>query len=294
LILALVVTLATALVAAAQGAPRGGPPPRAPASEVPADAPFQAHKIAGSLYYVGTRGLAVYLLTTPDGHILINGVYPASVPLVRSSVEALGFQMKDIKLLLNSHAHPDHVSGNADLKALTGAAVLAMDDDVDVIKSGGRSDFHYSKQENFPPGPVDRVLRDGERVTLGGTTLTALKTPGHTRGCTTWTFSVADAARTYEVVILCSINFNPGYRLVDNEAWPGIAGGFAHTYRVVAALRPDIWLAPHSFMFGLPDKFAKLQAEPGSNPYIDREGFAAYVAARRDDFLKEFARQMQP
>ena len=287
---------------AGQGRPANGPPPtpppgalppRALASEVPADASFQPHKIAGNLYYVGTRGLAVYLLTTPVGHILINAVYPASVPLVRASVEALGFRMADIELMVNSHAHPDHVSGNADLKALTGASVLVMDDDVEVIKSGGRSDFQYANQENFPPGPVDRVLHDGDQVSLGGTTLTAVKTPGHTRGCTTWAFSVTDAGRSYNVVILCSINFNPGYRVVDNEAWPGIAGGFAHTYRAVAALHPDIWLAPHTFMFGLTDKFARLQAGTGSNPYVDPEGFTSYVAARRTEFLEEFARQMQ-
>src|SRR5262245_33776319 len=149
---ALLSTLAGTLVksqagpapAPGQGPLSGTPPVRALASAVPADAPLQAHKIAGNLYYVGTRGLAVYLVTTAAGHILINAVYPASVPLVRASVEALGFDMHDIKLMLNSHAHPDHVSGNADLKALTGASVLVMDDDVDVIRSGGRSDFQYA------------------------------------------------------------------------------------------------------------------------------------------------------
>jgi metallo-beta-lactamase class B len=137
------------------------------------------------------------------------------------------------------------------------------------------------------------VLHDGERVSLEATTLTALKTPGHTRGCTTWTFAVTDAGATRDVVILCSINFNPGYTLVDNQAWPGIAAGFAHTYRAVTALHADIWLAPHTFMFGLTEKFAKLQAGGGSNPYVDPDGYTAYVAARRTDFLEEFARQMQ-
>lgn len=279
--------------AAGGAAARGGPPARALAADVPIEQPFPAHKIAGNLYYVGTQGLGVYLLTTPEGHILINSVYPSSVPLVRASVEALGFRMTDIKLLLNSHAHPDHVSGNADLKALTNAAVLVMDDDVDVIRSGGRSDFQFPNQENYPPGPVDRVLRDGERVTIGGVSLTALKTPGHTRGCTTWTFSVTDAGRSYDVVILCSINQLPGYTLVDNAAWPGIVAGFAHTYRTVAALHPDIWLAPHAFMFGLTEKYARMQAGSSANPYVDPEGYAAYVAGRRIEFLEEFARQMQ-
>jgi metallo-beta-lactamase class B len=278
----------------AQG--RGGAPPapRALASQAPADMPFQPHQIAGNLYYVGTSGLGVYLITTPQGHILINGVYPASVPLVRASVETLGFKMTDIKLMLNSHAHPDHVSGNADLKALTGASVLVMDDDVDVIKTGGKSDFQYAAQENYPPGPVDRVLHDGEHVKLGDMDLTAVKTPGHTRGCTTWTFSVIDAGRPQNVVILCSINFNPGYKLVDNAQWPQIAAGFTHTYKTVAALPVDIWLAPHTFMFGLPQKFEKKRAGGDVNPYVAPDEYKTYVAGRRNDFLQELAKQMTP
>jgi metallo-beta-lactamase class B len=282
-------------------APTSAPPPaarppvaRALASETPSDRPFPPHRVAGNLYFVGTAGLGVYLVTTPDGHALINGVYPQSVPLVRASIEQLGFNMRDIKVMLNSHAHPDHVSGNADLKALTGADVLVMDDDVEVIRTGGRSDFQYSNQELYPPGPVDRVLQDRDHVTLGGMDLLAMKTPGHTRGCTTWTFKVTDGSRTLDVVILCSINFNPGYRLVDNTAWPGIAGGFAHTYRAVSALPADIWLAPHTFMFGLTQKFEKSQQPGAANAYIDPDGYRAYVTARRSDFLEEFRRQMTP
>jgi glyoxylase-like metal-dependent hydrolase (beta-lactamase superfamily II) len=154
------VAMATGLIAGqgrrGDGPPapaRGGPPPaRALAADAPADESFPAHRIAGNLYYVGTRGLAVYLLTSPAGHILINGTYPASVPLVRASVESLGFRMADIKLLLNSHAHPDHVSGNADLKALTGASVLIMDEDVNVIRSGGRTDFQYREPGELRAG----------------------------------------------------------------------------------------------------------------------------------------------
>lgn len=276
--------------------PAGAPPPRALAADVPAETPFTPHRIAGNLYFVGTKGLGVYLITTPAGHILINGVYPSSVPQILGNIEKLGFKPRDVKLMIQSHAHPDHVSGNALLKRATGARVLVMDDDVDVVKSGGRSDFQYSKQELFPPGPVDQVLHDHQTVSLGGMTLTALKTPGHTKGCTTWTFTVRDGEVDRPVVILCSINFNPGYKLVDNADWPGIADGFGHTYKVVKGLKPDIWLAPHTFMFGMEQKFAKLSAAgaAGPNPYVDPDGYKTYVDARQQDFLREFAKQMQP
>src|SRR5882757_1423309 len=160
------------------------------------DTPFTPHKILGNLYYVGTRSLGSFLITTPQGHILINSDYERNVPAVRQSIEALGFKYADIKILLGSHAHADHMEGDALVKQLTGATVMAMAEDVpalEAMKPGGK------------PHPIDRVLHDGDTVALGGMTLTAHLTPGHTRGCTTWTFNVADAGRNYSVLVIGSV-----------------------------------------------------------------------------------------
>src|SRR5262249_41469883 len=142
---------------------------------------------AGNLYYVGTQGLASYLVTTPAGHILINSDLEANVPQIRDSVVTLGFKIEDVKILLVSHAHFDHVAGSAALKKLTGARYMVMDADVSVVESGGKTDFQYGDGTHYPPTKVDRVLHDGDEVKLGDATLVAHLTPGHTRGCTTWT-----------------------------------------------------------------------------------------------------------
>src|SRR5262245_38069244 len=163
--------------------------------------PFPAHKVIGNVYYVGSNDLASYLITTPEGHILINSGFEETVPLIRAGVESLGFKMRDIKLLLASHAHSDHVAGHALAKELTGAKVYVMRGDNAVIASGGERQYLYTKSR-WKPCPVDRILEDGEEVKLGGVTLVARRTPGHTRGCTTWTWQVADGGKTYDVVVI--------------------------------------------------------------------------------------------
>src|SRR5712692_1737437 len=186
--------------------------------------PFPPFHIAGDLYYVGSKGLANYLITTPRGHILINSDLEANVPLIRASVEKLGFKFSDVKILLISHAHWDHDAGSAMIKRLTGASYLVMDADVAVVESGGKTDFFYGNTPAslYPPAKVDRVLHDGDEVKLGNAVLIAHLTPGHTKGCTTWTMKVSEAGKTYragktyDVVIVGSPNVNPGYKLVNN------------------------------------------------------------------------------
>jgi metallo-beta-lactamase class B len=187
--------------------------------------PFPPFRIAGNLYYVGSQDLASYLIATPRGLILINSSFEASVPLIRKSVESLGFRFSDIKILLISHAHSDHCAGSAQIIHLTGAKYYVMDGDVSVVESGGRTDFQYGAQESqrYPPAHVDRVLHDGDTVQLGGTVLTAHLTPGHTRGTTTWTLDEPEGSRFLHVVIVGSPNVNPGYKLVGNKAYPQIA-----------------------------------------------------------------------
>jgi metallo-beta-lactamase class B len=254
--------------------------------------PFPPHKIADNLYYVGSKGLASYLITTPQGDILINSSLEESVPLIQASVQKLGFKFSDIKILLISHAHSDHDAGSAAIKKLTGATYMVMDADVPVVESGGTTDFQYgSKPGNqYPPAKVDRVLHDGDEVKLGNAVLTAHKTPGHTKGCTTWTMKATDGGKTYDVVIVGSPNVNAGYKLVGNALYPGIAQDYETTFRVLKALHCDIFLGAHGDYYGMPEKYPKLRVG-AVNPFIDPEGYKAYVADREQAFRDELKKQ---
>jgi metallo-beta-lactamase class B len=257
--------------------------------------PFPPFKIAGNLYYVGSKGLANYLITTPQGHILINSDLEANVPLIRESVEKLGFRFTDVKILLISHAHWDHDAGSAAIKRLTGATYMVMDADVPVVESGGRADFNYGKDAStlYPPAKVDRVLHDGDTVTLGGATLVAHLTPGHTKGCTTWTMTVQEGGRRYDVVIVGSPNVNPGYKLVGNAAYPQIADDYERMFRVLKSLPCDIFLGAHGDYYGLAGKYARMKTE-GVAAFVDPKGYAAWIADREQAFRTELAKQKRP
>src|ERR1700689_4244590 len=233
--------------------------------------PIAPFRIAGNLYYVGGKDLASYLIVTPKGDILINSSLETSVPMIRSSVEQLGFKFNDIKVLLISHAHFDHDAGSAELIKETGAAYMVMDGDVPVVESGGATDFAYAK-DTYPKAKVNRVLHDGDEVKLGGTVLVAHKTAGHTRGCTTWTMQVREAGKTYNAVIVGSPNVNPGYKLVNNAAYPEIADDYARGFRVLKSLPCDVFLGAHGSYYGMEAKYAQLSAG-GTNPYLDPEGY---------------------
>jgi len=246
----------------------------------------------GNVYYVGSHGLASYLITTPAGHILINSNLTTSVPMIRESVEKLGFRFQDIKILLISHAHFDHDAGSAEIIKLTGARYMVMDADVDVVESGGKSDFQYGDDPSsqYPAAKVDRVLHDGDQVRLGDVVLTAHLTAGHTKGCTTWTMKVRDGGKDYNVVIVGSPNVNPGYKLVNNARYPQIATDYAHEFEVLKSLPCDIFLGAHGGYFDMQAKYARRNAG-GANPYIDPEGYRAYVTEREQAFRKELAKQ---
>ena len=254
--------------------------------------PFPPFRIAGNLYYVGSKGLANYLVTTPEGHILINSDLEESVPLIRASVEKLGFKFSDIKILLISHAHWDHDAGSAAIKRLTGARYMVMDGDVSVVESGGMTDFHYGNQPTlrYPPAKVDRVLHDGDEVKLGGVTLVAHLTPGHTKGCTTWTMKVEEAGKTYDVVIVGSPNVNEGYRLVGRPSYQKIESDYEQTFRVLKSLPVDIFLGAHGGYFDLDTKYARLK-DGAVTPFIDPAGYNRYVADREKAFRTELAKQ---
>ncbi|HWN11187.1 MAG TPA: subclass B3 metallo-beta-lactamase [Pyrinomonadaceae bacterium] len=254
--------------------------------------PFPPFKVAGNLYYVGSKGLASYLVTTPQGHVLINSNLVESVPQIQASVEKLGFKFSDIKILLISHAHWDHNAGSAAIKRLTGAKYLVMNADVSAVESGGKTDFYYGNDAttHYPATKVDGVLRDGEEVKLGDAVLTARITPGHTKGCTTWTMKVLENGKTYNVVIIGSPNVNPGYKLVNNAAYPGIAADFEKTFRVLKAQPIDIFLGAHGAYFDLETKYPQL-TKRGVAAFIDPEGYTKYVADREKAFRTELAKQ---
>jgi metallo-beta-lactamase class B len=254
--------------------------------------PFPPYRIIGNIYYVGSQGLASYLITTPQGNILINSSLEKSVPLIRYSVEKLGFHFSDTKILLISHAHWDHCAGSAAVKELTGAKYMVMDADVPEIEAGGKGNFQYGDNpaSRYQETKVDRVLNDGDEVRLGGTVLVAHLTPGHTKGTTTWTMKVADAGKNYNVVIVGSPNVNPGYKLVNNARYPQIASDYERMFRVLKSLPCDIFLGAHGDYYGMEAKFARMK-EGQPNPFIDPEGYKSYVAEREATFRAELAKQ---
>jgi metallo-beta-lactamase class B len=253
---------------------------------------FPPFRIAGNLYYVGSKGLANYLITTPQGHVLINSDLEANVPMIRDSIEKLGFTFSDVKILLISHAHWDHDAGSAMVKRLTGAQYMVMDADVSVVESGGKDDFNYGKDPStqYPAVKVDRVLHDGDTVALGGATLVAHLTPGHTKGCTTWTMTVEESGKRYDVVIVGSPNVNPGYKLVGNSAYPQIADDYERGFRVLKSLRCDIFLGAHGAYYNLEDKYVRMKTA-GVSAFVDPQGYAAYVAERERAFRAALDKQ---
>src|SRR5579864_5782591 len=207
--------------------------------------PFPAHKVIGNIYFVGTTGLGSYLITTPQGHILVNTDYERTVPQIRASVEKMGFKFTDIKIILGSHAHGDHMEGDALAKEFSGARVMAMEQDVPALQKmmpGGK------------PHPIDHVLHDGEEVKLGNVSMTAHLTAGHTKGCTTWSTKATEGGKTYDVVIVCSVGFNPGYVLVNNKAYPQIADDYVRSFATLRKLPCDIFIAAHGSFYNLEAK----------------------------------------
>src|SRR5215467_12774618 len=223
---------------------------------------------------VGTKQLAAFLVVTPEGNILINSTYERNVPVIRKSIEDLGFRFADTKIVLGSHAHADHMEGDALMKELTGAKVMAIAQDVPALERmtpGGK------------PHPIDRVLQDGDEVTVGGSTLVAHLTPGHTRGCTTWTMKVQEGGKTYNVLIIGSMGVNAGAKLVNNPQVADIAEEYKRGFRVLHGLACDIPLGSHPAMYNLAEKYSKLGKGP--NPFIDPEGYKNEVNIEEGAFL---------
>ncbi len=281
----------------AAGVPAAGVPAGAAAaiSELPErwremTQPFEPFRILGNLYYVGTSDVTAFLIATPEGHVLIDGGFEQTAPMILDSVERLGFEPADVEILLASHAHFDHAGGLAALKRATGARFFASEGDAPVLERGGLGDDLLGDEARFPPVQVDRRLRDGEVVELGGVRLTARVTAGHTRGCTSWAFDVEDSGRTHRAVSICSLSVLPGMRFREEPTYPGIAGDFERSFEVLESLPCDVFLASHASFFKMQQKRERL-GEDGENPFLDREGYLAYVERARRRFEEALAEE---
>ena len=251
-------------------------------------APF---RILGNVYYVGASDVASYLIATREGNIILDGGFAETAPQIEANIQTLGFKTGDVKILLNSHAHFDHAGGLAELKDNSGAKLFAMDGDAGLLASGGRGDFFFGDTELFPPVAPDRVIHDGDTVSLGGTTLTAHRTAGHTRGCTTWTMTANEAGKDYNVVFVCSASVLDGYQLVYHTSYPGIAEDYEKSFRIWKTLPCDVFLGAHGQFFNLTEKRKELMSGAKENPFIDPAGYEAYVSRNEADFRAELNRE---
>ena len=244
---------------------------------------FPSHKVIANVYSVGTGTLNSFLFTTPQGHILVNSNFEETLPLLKEAVEKLGFKMTDVKIILGSHAHADHMSGNAGLKEMTGGAqVVVMEQDVMAYRA--------LKSPTGKMQPLDRTIKDGETVTLGGTTLTAHLTPGHTRGCTTWTTQVQDGGKRLNLAIACG-GLQEDARLVGNRNYPEIAEDFAKSIKIYKALPVDVFLASHAWFYDPAGKYARAQKSANPNPYIDPAGYKKWVDEMQGNWDRLMAEQ---
>lgn len=242
--------------------------------------PVEPFKIIGNIYYVGASDVTSYLIATPQGHILIDAGFEETVPQIRANVAKLGFKMEDIKILLINHAHYDHCGGAAEIKKLTGAKLYASPPDAEVLEGGGASDFRFGgdKAFSFAPVKVDEILKDGQEIKLGGTTLKTYVTFGHTKGATSWTTdAVAENGKKYRVVFASSVT-TLDYTFVNNAKYPRIAEDFTRTYATLKAIKADVFLSAHGGFFDLTEKAEKLRAGAKANPFIDPTGYERFVA----------------
>jgi metallo-beta-lactamase class B len=253
--------------------------------------PFKPYRIIGNIYYVGTNDLACYLITTPSGHILLDTALDESGPILKANIAELGFKLTDIKIILSSHAHFDHVAGHANMKAATGAQVFASEPDAPVLESGGAKSFFPLTQ--YKPVKVDRKLKDNEVVKLGDIEMKAHITPGHTEGNTAWTTVVTENGKKYDVVFTASMSINPGVHMVNFKPWPAIAEAYAGSFKTLRGLHCDVFLGPHARFFDMETKVGKLNSNPAVNPFIDPNGYKEFLDSLEKSYLEQIKKEQQ-
>jgi metallo-beta-lactamase class B len=253
--------------------------------------PVEPFRIIGNIHYVGTAELGSFLITTPDGHILLDTPCEGETPLLLESIRKLGFDPKEIRILLNSQAHYDHTGALRELKDLSGARMMAGAKDAELLARGGRGDFAFGDRYPFPPVEVDRRLQDGDLVELGGTRLTVRLTPGHTRGTTSYVTEVEEEGRLYRVVFAGSLSINEGVRLVNAPSYEGIAEDYAHSIQILESLSPDVFLTAHGGFFGLREKRDALSRNPPANPFVESERYPRWLGRMKAAYEQQLARE---
>jgi len=252
--------------------------------------PFEPFRILGNIYWVGSYDLSTYLITTPQGHILINTGVGDTAKQIAASVEKLGFKMTDVKILTVTHGHFDHVAGMADLKRMTNATVMVSEPEKALLESGGKADFRFGSTASaqFTPVKVDRTFKDGEKISLGGTELTAHLHAGHTKGATSFTMDVRENNKTYRVLIANMGSINPGVKVTGMPGYPTIGDDYAKTFLAQKDMKVDVWLSSHASQFGMHQKY-----KPGDpyNPdrFVDPAGFLASVQRLEKTYLDQRA-----
>ena len=257
-----------------------------------ANLPVEPFHIAGNIYYVGAAEVTSFLVVTPKGNILIDAGFPETLSQIKANVAKLGFKLSDIKYLLNTQAHFDHAGPFAELKKLTGAKMVASAGDKVLLENGGKDDFTWGDRLSYEPVTVDRVITDGGTVELGGVKLTAILTPGHTKGCTAWSYEMKDGGKKYSVLFLGSTS-SPGYAFYNNKKYPGIIADYEYTFKKLKTLSPDYFFASHGSFFDLLEKAEKLKSKPAVNPFIDPAGYKAFVADTEKTFQEKLARERE-
>jgi metallo-beta-lactamase class B len=257
--------------------------------------PFKPFRIIGNVYYVGPAGVSSFLITTPNGHILIDTGFESTMPRIKESVTKLGFRMQDIKILLSSHAHLDHVGGHALIKKLTGAKIMMSEADAAMLATGGTTDFtpYSTNTVAYAPARADQLLRDGDKVSLGGTKLICHLTPGHTKGCTTWTMEAKEGERIYHVLFFGSTTVLDGVSLVNNKEYPNIADDYLSTYKKLKSLPCDVFLAPHAGFFGLAEKAERLERGEKPNPFIAPSAYRNFISRAESEFREKLQREQK-
>ena len=253
--------------------------------------PFPAFRIIGPLYAVGMQDLSVFLITSDEGHILINTGLADSTQHIRSNIESLGFRLEDVRVLLTMQAHWDHTAAMAEIKEITGADVMATPEDARVLEDGGFSDAHFGGRESFEPVEVDRIVRQGDVITLGDLVITVHEHPGHTEGSSSYTFEVSENGRTYDVGVINMGTINGGKRIVVDPTYDGVAVDFATTYNMQKKIPVDVWVSAHNSQYNMHEKYQPGQAYDPET-FVDPAGYIRAIERLESAYLEVIADEL--